>query len=147
MTIQEQVALEWAKSPECYSELARDIAAKSARYLLSEKQFAVLVKIHAGMLTREADRLTRIAAGIAAPDGRQNVTGTIVKVVEGSNEFGFFRRVYLDLDNGAKVRGNAPSAAVPQAGQKVAFKATFKVSDRDSSSGYWSRPTNWTVQP
>ena len=146
MNTQLLAAIQWATSPDCFSDLARDIAEKSSKYTLSPKQEAVLLKVHGSVLSREAERVSRIAAGISAPSDRRYVSGVITKVFEGETEFGFVRKVYIDLDSGAKVRGNAPSASTPIVGQRVTFKATFKVSDRDPSSGYWSRPTDWEVK-
>ena len=141
-----QAAIVWAASSECYNELATDIARKaSAKWTLSDRQKEVVVKIHAGYLTRAAEKQARLDAGIKAPTGRVTVVGTIMKIVDETTDYGPVRKLYLDLKDGSKVRGNAPRFSNPVAGQVVEFTATFSPSQRDPSMGWFSRAVNWTT--
>lgn len=140
-----QKAIEWAISPACYSELATDIAKKSARFVLSPRQQEVLLKIHAGFTARQAAKQARLDAGIVSPSGRATVSGILTKVVQEESAYGVVTKVHLDLSTGAKTRGNTPRDSVPVVGQEVSFTATFTPSQHDSSSGYFSRAVKWTT--
>jgi len=140
-----QAAILWAGTSACYNELACDIAKKSTKWTLSDRQKEVLIRIHTGYLTRAAEKQARIDAGITAPTGRMYVVGTIMKIVDETTDYGPVRKLYLDLSNGSKVRGNAPRSSQPAIGQTVEFTATFTPSQRDPSMGWFSRAINWNT--
>jgi len=146
MNTQLQAAIDWALSTDCFSDLARDIAQKSSRWTLSPKQEAVLLKIHGGVLAREAERQARVRAGVSAPIGRVPVVGQVTRVFTEESAYGTVTKVCVDLTTGAKVRGNAPGKATPAIGQRVSFTATFTASQRDLTVGYWSRAKDWEVK-
>lgn len=108
-----QKAIEWAISPACYSELATDIAKKSAKFELSPRQQEVLLKIHAGYTARQAAKQARLDAGIVAPSGRATVSGILTKVVQEESAWGTVTKVHLDLSTGAKTRGTLPGIRFP----------------------------------
>ena len=144
-TISTFTAIEWALSAANTNHVARDIAAKSQRWTLSEKQEAYVVNAYKWAQQRKEDAAAKAAAGITAPTGRQVVTGKVTKVTGQDTQFGWVTKVIVELPTGARVRGNAPSAVDPEVGQQVTFTATFSQADGDAAFAFWSRPTKWTV--
>lgn len=138
-------AIEWALSGACTNHVARDIAAKSQRWTLSEKQLAYVTNAYKWAQARKEEAAAKAAAGITAPTGRQVVTGKVTKVTSQDTNFGWVTKVIIELPTGARVRGNAPSAVEPEVGQQVTFTATFNQADGDASFAFWSRPSKWTV--
>ena len=138
-------AIEWALSGACTNPVARDIAAKSQRWTLSEKQMAYVTNAHKWATQRAEDAAAKAAAGITAPTGRQVVTGKVTKVTSQDTNFGWVTKVIVELPTGARVRGNAPSAVDPEVGQQVTFTATFSQADGDAAFAFWSRPSKWAV--
>jgi hypothetical protein len=138
-------AIEWALSGACTNPVARDIAAKSQRWSLSEKQEAYVLNAYKWAQQRKEDAAAKAAAGITAPTGRQVVTGKVTKVTSQDTNFGWVTKVIVELPTGARVRGNAPSAVDPEVGQQVTFTATFSQADGDAAFAFWSRPSKWTV--
>jgi hypothetical protein len=130
-------------SSACTNEVARDIAAKSQRWTLSEKQEAYVLNAYKWASERKSEAAAKAAAGIVAPSGRQVVSGTVTKVHKQDTDFGTVTKVMVDLADGSRVRGNAPSAITPKVGQKVRFTATFNHADGDSAFAFWTRPTKW----
>ncbi len=138
-------AIAWALSSACHNATARDIAQKSQRWSLSEKQEAYVTNAYKWAMERKQEAAEKAAAGIVAPTGRQVVSGTITKVTQQYTQFGDVLKVIVELPTGARVRGNAPSAASPKVGQKVTFTATFDHAEGDAAFAFWSRPAKWTV--
>jgi len=136
-------AIQWALSGACTNHVARDIAAKSQRWALSDRQLAYVTNAHKWATQRQEEAAAKAAAGITAPSGRQVVSGTVTKVTEQYTDFGTVTKVMVDLADGSRVRGNAPSAITPQVGDEVSFTATFSHADGDSAFAFWSRPTKW----
>ncbi len=132
----------WAKSG--INRTADDIAGKLRSYGLSEKQVAFLRSLWARDIANRS-----VATGVA-PTGRQTISGVVLSVkvvtVPGFSRYASSQeitKVLVDLGNGAKVYGNAPSAVEPVKGDKVQFTATFEPSERDNLFGFWKRPTKW----
>ena len=138
-------AIEWALSGACTNQVARDIAAKSQRWALSDRQLAYVTNAHKWATQRQEEAAAKAAAGITAPTGRNVVTGKVTKVTQQYTQFGDVLKVIVELPTGARVRGNAPSAVTPEVGQQVSFTATFSQADGDAAFAFWSRPTKWTV--
>lgn len=138
-------AIEWALSGACTNPVARDIAAKSKKWSLSERQLAYVTNAHKWATQRKEEAAAKAAAGITAPTGRQVVTGKVTKVTSQDTNFGWVTKVIVELPTGARVRGNAPSAVDPEVGQQVTFTATFTQADGDAAFAFWSRPTKWSV--
>lgn len=138
-------AIAWALSSANTNHVARDIAAKSQRWTLSEKQEAYVLNAYKWAQARKEEAAAKAAAGITAPSGRQVVSGTVTKVTSQDTAFGWVTKVIVELPTGARVRGNAPSAVTPEVGQKVTFTATFNQADGDAAFAFWSRPSKWTV--
>jgi hypothetical protein len=139
-------AIEWALSAANTNHVARDIAAKSQRWTLSEKQEAYVVNAYKWAQQRKEEAAAKAAAGITAPTGRQVVTGKVTKVTSQDTNFGWVTKVIVELPTGARVRGNAPSAVDPEVGQQVTFTATFNQADGDAAFAFWSRPSKWSVK-
>ncbi len=138
-------AIEWALSGACTNNVARDIAVKSQRWSLSEKQEGYILNAYKWAQARKEEAAAKAAAGIVAPTGRQVVSGTVTKVTSQDTNFGWVTKVIVELANGSRVRGNAPSAVEPEVGQKVSFTATFNQADGDPAFAFWSRPSKWSV--
>ena len=145
-TISTFTAIEWALSAANTNHVARDIAAKSQRWTLSEKQEAYVVNAYKWAQQRKEDAAAKAAAGITAPTGRQVVTGKVTKVTGQDTQFGWVTKVIVELPTGARVRGNAPSAVDPEVGQQVTFTATFSQAEGDAAFAFWSRPSKWSVK-
>jgi len=132
----------WAKSG--INRTAEDIAGKLRSYGLSEKQVSFLRSLW------QRDVANRSVATGVAPTGRQTISGTVlsakVVTVPGFSRYApqqTITKVLVDLGNGAKVYGNAPSAETVNQGDKVKFTATFEPSEKDNLFGFWKRPTKW----
>ena len=139
-------AIAWALSGACTNEVARDIATKSQKWALSEKQEAYVLNAYKWASERKAQAAAKAAAGITAPTGRKVVSGKVEKVTIQDTFYGLVTKVIVELADGSRVRGNAPSAIrKPVAGQAVTFTATFDQADGDASFAFWSRPTKWKV--
>lgn len=138
-------AIAWALSSANTNHVARDIAEKSKKWSLSERQEAYVLNAYKWASERKAEAAAKAEAGITAPSGRQIVSGTVTKVTGQDTAFGWVTKVIVELSNGSRVRGNAPSAVTPEVGQKVSFTATFNQADGDAVFAFWSRPTKWSV--
>lgn len=149
-----KAAYHWAGTVAEAPELARDIRAKIRRYgSPSEAQKALLIKIWSEDLARRAT-----ATG-SAPRGKHTVTGTIISIKMARNKtFDTWQaKTLIDLGNGVRVYGNAPSSvyelqafgAVPALlvtkGQRIQFTATFEPSRNDKLFGFWKRPSRWNL--
>jgi len=157
----------WSKRPAA-PRICRDICEKLRRFgSISEKQIALLEKIRQQYIDRRAK-----ATGTAT-NGRQLVTGRVVKVVVEDKTVGrwgktMIANVILDLGNGVRLMGNLPEytevnelimSRVPQylqtlgyevsnheivkVGDTVQFTATVQQSQRDDLFGFWKRPVKF----
>jgi hypothetical protein len=157
--------LDWANNPpvaeghpsyQCISyavSVWSDFRATVRRFgKLSDKQIAFGVKLHSEAVSKLAEDTARAeailaakAAGLRAPEGRCEVTGTVVatKVIE--DDFYGSTKCLVDFGNGTRAWGTFPSSATGGKGDKVCFRASFQVSDKDALFAFFKRPTNWTV--
>ena len=141
---------------------------------LSEKQVQLALRIHSEAIAKLDDAKAEIAAkaeaianGIKAPEGKQRVTGKVVRIKLQESDFGSSWKALIDLGNGTKVWGSLPSCEVEpirvnkklpdgtwwqgvlestEEGDVVSFNATFEVSDKDPLFGFYKRPTKWENQ-
>ncbi len=132
-----------------------DICEKLDKYgSVSERQIAFAVdlfnKLQAGIARDQKwaeERQELVSKGVAAPVGKQTVTGTIVGFKEVHNEWGYATKVIVKLADGSTVYGTLPSTGSgAEKGDVVSFCATFSQSDRDVLFGFYSRPSKWTIQ-
>ena len=137
--------------------------------VLSEKQLALILRIHGEAVTKlqnAADELANkeaaISAGVRAPQGKQSVTGTLVSIKWVTSDFGGSHKGVIDLGNGTKVWGTIPESQIAtsefvvgkgwittgiQAGDKVSFTATFEISEKDPLFSFYKRPSKWVTTP
>lgn len=102
----------------------------------------------------EAQRLA--AAGVAAPEGRVEVTGTVLSAKEHQSQFGTAIKIVVQADDGWKVWTTAPSSLFSQVdvdttvieevreaivGKKIKFTAALTRSDSDAAFAFGKRPT------
>lgn len=132
-------------------QILLDMREKLNRYgKLSPKQESFAISLHQQALRkiewaneRAQQSSVRLAAGIRAPEGRQQVRGTLVRQKTIQNDFGTSIKCLVELEDGSKVWGTKPSKASALDGTKVSFVATFTPSQDDPSFGFYSRPSNW----
>lgn len=132
-------------------DILLDMGKKLTRYgKLSPKQESFAISLHqqckrkiAWASERAQEASVRLAQGIRAPQGRQQVTGTLVRQKTIQNDFGTAIKCLVELQDGSKVWGTKPSRSNAQDGAKVSFVATFTASQDDPSFGFYSRPSNW----
>ena len=117
---------------------------------LSEKQFALARKLLAESLDKiEQDReraqqlAAAVGAGLRAPEGRVAVEGTVVSTKWVENDFGGSTKCLVDFGNGTRAWGTMPSSYAGGKGDRVRFRASFELSDKDPLFAFFKRPTNW----
>lgn len=130
---------------------------------LSEKQLSFVLKLHAESLEKLeaakeqiAKTQSAIAAGLKAPEGRQQITGTIVSTKNVESDFGTSTKCLIDLGNGTRVWGSVPVSGLGteyiagghfvsclDKGDVVTFTATFEISSKDVLFGFYKRPSKW----
>jgi hypothetical protein len=72
------------------------------------------------------------------PAGRVEVAGTVLSTkITPDRGFGIGRKMLVELENGARVYGNAP-LGIDQ-GNEIKMKATIEIDPKDRSFGYFSR--------
>jgi len=140
-------AFVWGKAGQ--NRIAKDICDKIRSYgNPSDKQVALLVKIHAEETARRAN-----ATG-TVPTGRVRASGTVVSVkVEYSDIYSSWScKLVVDLGGGIRVWGNGGTAcidgdakALVEKGDRIEFTAAFTTSDRDPLFGFFKRPTKVTI--
>lgn len=126
-----------------------DIWYKAAKYgKLSDKQIAFALSLldrlseaDERLAVREAEQAAKVAAGVEAPEGRVEVTGTVRSTKFVDNDFGGALKMTVELDSGARVYGTVPAAIDEvEAGSRVRFTATFERSRDDRTFGFYKRP-------
>lgn len=128
----------------------RDLRRNVRHRGLSEKQFAFARKLHAESLEKiEQDRVraeqaaAAIAAGVRAPEGRVAVEGVIVSTKWVENDFGGSTKCLVDFGNGTRAWGTLPSSYAGGKGDRVRFRASFELSEKDPLFAFFKRPSNW----
>jgi hypothetical protein len=130
--------------------LAAELLEKAERYLLTERQAAVLQSV-AQAFERQAERQRQAAelraAGVRCPAGRAAVSGQVVSVKWHTSYFGrresTVRKMIVRTPAGWSVWATVPGS-LPEdlaVGDTVEFEATVEPSDRDTIFGFAKRPT------
>ena len=79
------------------------------------------------------------------PEGRIEITGTVMKVVERDGRFGWEHKMLVVAD-GWKVWGSVPRALGDvEKGWTVRFTATVERSNDDENFGFYKRPSKASV--
>jgi hypothetical protein len=129
-----------------------DIVLKLIRFgSISEAQTGFLHKLVARIAerpAREAKRAEEQAAAADCPTGRVDFEGVIVSIRVDEGQFGTVTKILVKHDSGFKLWGTRPSGTYNAAtgmsadrGDRISFRATVTVSEKDSKFGFFSRPT------
>ena len=117
---------------------------------LSHKQFDLARKLHTESLDKieqDRDRAEQLAAaveaGFRAPVGRVAVEGVVVSTKWVDSDFGGSTKCLVDFGNGTRAWGTLPSSVETGKGDRVRFRASFELSDKDPLFSFYKRPTNW----
>lgn len=149
--------LEDYDASEAISSFLADIRGRLFRFPLSPRQLTVAVEV----IEKEADRRARIEAeresSIAAPVGKQTVSGLIrvVKVMDNEyTAYGVIVKMAVRDDRGFTVWATAPlsirdevDSAQDLKGRRVTFNATLTHSLKDETFAIAKRPTKAVLSP
>lgn len=130
-----------------------DIWWKIERYAdPSEKQIAFVESLvnklsqkQAWQEEREAKAAALKASGVQAPEGRVQVTGTVVSTKWYDNNFGGSLKMLVALADGTKVWGTVPSSLDVDKDDEVTFTATFERKADDPTFATYKRPSKASV--
>ena len=144
---------DFAKAVDCFNEhkdtvhmrnsFARDILNKFHNYhTLSDKQVSAFTNAINRDHEWDAKRKAEDAEPKGdAPEGRVEVTGTILSIQEKDTPFGYVFKMLVKLDNNSKVYCTAPQKALDLGrGDTIKFKATFQRAKDDRHFAFGSRP-------
>lgn len=146
-----QARIDWA-----LSTLA-DIARKARQYGdLSSKQAAFIERLWneteeklAAYAAKLAEAAKRPQVALQVTGKRQLVEGTVVSRKDQDDPFsytgGTIWKILVEQADGTRVWGTEPGAFVTGKGDQVRFMAAVKVSDKDASFGFYSRPTQFEI--
>lgn len=117
-----------------YALFIGDLCSKARRYPLSDKQQAALIKAHASVLERRAERAKNVKARVEPPEGRVEFTGTIVSTKWYDSEFGSYQGMTIVVSVGDDgeyvVWSRVPKALVdPVRGDTVTLRARLDRKD------------------
>lgn len=121
----------------------KDVLSKLNQYgSLSERQVAAVVKSLASDLTRAASKAAEaLEVKGDAPEGRVEVTGTVLTVKVQEGFYGTSVKTLIKLENNAKVWLTAPGGSGAfSKGDTVTVRATFERSKEDRAFGFGKRP-------
>jgi len=80
------------------------------------------------------------------PEGKIQITGTIISIKEKVNDYGARYVMTVKDDRGFLVWGTHPAALInTNVGDRIRFNASVAPSDRDSKFGFFKRPTKAEV--
>jgi hypothetical protein len=137
--------IEWARSKDAH-HIARGIAGKLAQYgSISEKQLELIASLKAKAEAKAAAD-AEFAPKAPAPEGRVEVTGTVLGFKEVESDYGITTKMIVRLlDTFAKVYVTVPSGLDADRGSKVRFTATFERARDDQFFAFGKRPTKATL--
>lgn len=97
----------------------------------------------------EAERAARDKAheeGEDAPEGRVEITGTVLSFKWQSSDYGDVLKMLVQDDRGFRVWGSVPASLDDaERESRISFTATVSQSDRDTKFGFFKRPTKAVV--
>jgi hypothetical protein len=125
---------------------ASDIRRKFQTYGdISDRQAAAVAKALADVAERQAKRAAEATEPrVAAPEGRFEVTGTVLATKWQESDYGSVLKMLVKVDTDAgswKCWGSAPSKLCVDKGDEVTFTAAFERSHDDESFAFFRRPT------
>lgn len=126
---------------------------------LTEGQEAAMRKVMARAEKREAERTAEWEAAADCPQGRVQVTGTIISTDLRETSFGNVWKMLVRDDSGFKVWGSIPSklhepeeedgqwiTGKEMKGMRVSFTAAVEPSEDDQKFGFFKRPTKAKIE-
>lgn len=156
----------WAANLELYPFLAEAIdlegiwhvaydicwGARFGKRTVSEKQAALVEKAigqakerAAELAQREADKASKIAAGVKAPTGRTTVEGTILSMKWYDSDFGSTCKILVDCGDYKVFGSRGSKISDAEVGDRVRFSADFTPGDEDPLFARFVRPTKGEI--
>lgn len=138
---QHREVIEWALTDKNAHHIARDIAAKVARYSnISDKQIELVYRLRQQQIDRAAAKAAEPQPTTPAPEGRVEVTGTVLTVKVQDTAFGTTTKALIRLTDANKVWVTKPAGADFERGWTVTLRASWIRSDKDQHFAFGSRP-------
>jgi hypothetical protein len=81
-----------------------------------------------------------------APEGKVEVSGTVVSVKTYEDYYGVVSKMMVRLENGATVYGSLPKAVPIDYRGKITFKANFTRAKDDMTHSFFKRPSSVTME-
>lgn len=145
------------EAADAISSFLADIRGRLFRFPLSPRQLTAAVEV----IEKEADRRARIAeeraTSVAAPEGKQEISGIIRTVKVDDNPYtayGMTVKMVVRDDRGFSVWVTAPANIRDSVdrffdlkGRRVTFNATITRSDNDETFCFGKRPTKAVLSP
>lgn len=135
-----------------YNTFVSDVGRKLRRYgSLSEKQVEAILKAKAGAEKYQAmkdEEAAKLAEAAPLAEGRYEITGDVISVKSGENDYGYWIKMLVKMDDGNKVYGTAPGSLLGTGsltGSRVTFSAKVERSRDDEHFGFFSRPTKASI--
>ena len=145
---QHREVIEWALNDPAAHYIARDIARKVAQYRdISQRQIELVYKLRQQQIDRAAAKAAEPQPTAPAPEGRAEVTGTVLSIKVVQNDFGSAVKLLVRLTDNNKVWVTKPSGSDAQRGWTVSLRATFERSHDDEHFAFGSRPHLLDEQP
>lgn len=89
--------------------------------------------------------LDKLNKGIA-PEGKQTVKGTIVRVKAYEDFYGMQLKMTVELENKSTVYGTLPKCVPMDYRGKIEFKATFEQAKDDNTHAFFKRPSSVEIE-
>ena len=119
---------------------------------ISDKQRALVIKLAAEKIERDAAEAKRLEGVTDIEAGRYAVAGKVLSVKEGQNDWGYTYKMLVQLDNGNRVFGGIPSNLrkfddegdlISLRGERVTFTARFE--PKEAGFGFFSRASKASI--
>lgn len=135
---------EWLKAAG--NAFLSDIARKAGEWDLSPRQIQAAGESIARIEARKAERQAEAETLNPVPEGRMQITGTVVKCWwKGDGYYGgAYKMIVLD-DRGFKIYGSSPEGRDCASGQRITFTATVKPAPNDPLFGFYKNPRGCKV--
>jgi hypothetical protein len=147
---------------EGHNSFIQDVASRFTRWgttkRITDGDYSAQSKVMMAVLNahqRDKERAEEKAQAADVPEGRQVIEGQVLSVKDYDGDFGTQWKMLVKADEGWTVFGTVPRALTElpnpasdsywdrlmvERGQRVRFTATIKVSRKDRTHGYYSRP-------
>ena len=152
---------------EGHNTFIQDVASRFTRYgttkRITDGDYSAQEKVMMAILNahqRDKERAEEKAQAADVPEGRMVIEGQVLSVKEYDGDFGEQWKMLVKADEGWTVFGTVPRSLLEipnpasdkwydrlmvERGQRVKFTATVKVSRKDRTHGYYSRPSKASI--